>query len=145
MWRAASLLLGLFSIWVAMATPVAVLDERMLTAHMVQHLLLMTIAPPLIWLGTPAHVWASSTARWALLRKFGKAAGNPTFCWLAATATLVGWHTPAAFRLRMQSGATAYNGAGVLSGYRAALLVARISTLAAMVDPSLPVSCDLAV
>src|ERR1700741_5469590 len=52
-WRAASFLLGLFFTWIAAASPVASFDGRMLTAHMVQHLLLMTFAPPLIWLGEP--------------------------------------------------------------------------------------------
>src|ERR1700739_3230270 len=53
-WRASSFLLGLFLIWVAIGSPVAALDEELLTVHMVQHLLLMTIAPPLIMLGAPA-------------------------------------------------------------------------------------------
>src|SRR5690349_9834839 len=53
-WRAASFCLGLFLIWVAAASPIASFDGRMLTAHMVQHLLLMTFAPPLIWWGAPA-------------------------------------------------------------------------------------------
>jgi cytochrome c oxidase assembly factor CtaG len=96
-WRTASLLLGLLAIWVAMASRVAVLDEKMLTGHMVQHLLLMTIAPPLIWLGAPV-------ARWPRVQKLGRVVGNPAFCWLAATAVLVGWHAPAAFLLAMQSG-----------------------------------------
>ena len=52
-WRAASFLVGLFSIWAAVASPLAMLDHELLTAHMVQHLLLMTLAPPLIWLGAP--------------------------------------------------------------------------------------------
>ncbi|MBV9745006.1 MAG: cytochrome c oxidase assembly protein, partial [Acidobacteriia bacterium] len=93
--RTISLLLGLLSILVAMASPVAVLDDRMLTAHMAQHLLLMTVAPPLIWLGLPAHLLTRPMARWA---------GHPVFCWLAATVALVGWHTPAGFRFGMQSG-----------------------------------------
>ena len=50
-WRAGSFLLGLLFIWIAMASPLAVRDHEMLTAHMVQHLLLMTLAPPLILLG----------------------------------------------------------------------------------------------
>ncbi len=50
-WRAGSFLLGLLLIWIAMASPLAVRDHEMLTAHMVQHLLLMTLAPPLILLG----------------------------------------------------------------------------------------------
>src|SRR5260370_41873579 len=52
-WRAASFFLGLFCAWVAAASPISSLDGKMLTAHMVQHLLLMTFAPPLIWLGAP--------------------------------------------------------------------------------------------
>src|ERR1700740_3751081 len=54
-WRAVSFLLGLFLIWVAMASPIAALDHQLLTVHMLQHLLLMTLAPPLIWLGAPAR------------------------------------------------------------------------------------------
>ncbi|HUA59716.1 MAG TPA: cytochrome c oxidase assembly protein [Verrucomicrobiae bacterium] len=90
MLRTASLLLGLLVIGVAMASPVAALDHRMLTAHMVQHLLLMTIAPPLVFLGAAPQ--------------FRRLAPQPAICWLAATAVLVGWHIPAAFRFGMQSG-----------------------------------------
>src|SRR5258707_4243597 len=52
-WRAISFFLGLSLTWAAVASPIASFDENMLTAHMVQHLLLMTFAPPLIWLGEP--------------------------------------------------------------------------------------------
>jgi putative membrane protein len=44
--------IGLLFIWIATASPLAALDHEMLTVHMVQHLLLMTLAPPLILLGT---------------------------------------------------------------------------------------------
>src|ERR1700758_1599999 len=50
-WRAASFLVGLFMIWAAVASPFAALDHELLTVHMAQHLLLMTFAPPLIWIG----------------------------------------------------------------------------------------------
>src|SRR5215469_13423721 len=52
-WRAFSFVVGLFLIWIAIASPMAALDHELLTAHMLQHLLLMTLAPPLIWLGEP--------------------------------------------------------------------------------------------
>src|SRR5215470_16422842 len=52
-WRAGSFLGGLSLIWVAVASPISTLDHELLTVHMVQHLLLMTLAPPLIWLGAP--------------------------------------------------------------------------------------------
>src|SRR5262249_4669438 len=52
-WRAVSFYAGLGSAWLAVASPIGGGDGRLLTFHMVQHLLLMTIAPPLIFLGEP--------------------------------------------------------------------------------------------
>src|SRR5262249_1980036 len=108
-WRATSFFLGLFFTWIAVASPVASFDDKMVTAHMVQHLLLMTFAPPLIWLGSPVMPFlrglptARALFRWPLLHKLGWALGNPALCWLAAAAALVAWHVPALFRLGMQS------------------------------------------
>ena len=105
-WRAASFLLGLFFTWVAAASPVATFDDRMLTAHMVQHLLLMTFAPPLIWLGEPVTLLLPVLPQ-ALWRPpwhwVGRVLGQPAFCWLSAAAALVVWHVPALLRLGMQS------------------------------------------
>src|SRR5690349_18223803 len=100
-WRACSFSLGLLATWVAVVSPVASLDSHMLTAHMIQHLLLMTIAPPLIWLGEP--LTAAWPARWPFPKPVGRLVGHPAFCWLAAAAALVVWHVPAIFRLGMQS------------------------------------------
>jgi putative membrane protein len=108
--------IGLFLIWVAVASPVAALDMELLTAHMVQHVLLMTFAPPLIWLGDPLKVlshglpqtfvhWVRPLLRRPSAQQLGKGLTQPVFCWLAATAALVGWHLPAMFSLGMQSGA----------------------------------------
>jgi cytochrome c oxidase assembly factor CtaG len=74
----------------------------MLTGHMVQHLVLMTIAPPLIWLGAPATLLARF-GRWPAMQRVGRLLGHPVFCWSAAAATLVAWHVPALFRLGMES------------------------------------------
>src|SRR5215469_8257502 len=57
-WRACSFLTGLALTWVASASPFSSLDHELLTVHMLKHLLLMTLAPPLIWLGDPARVWS---------------------------------------------------------------------------------------
>ena len=100
-WRAASFVVGLLFTWVAIASPVASFDDRMLTGHMVQHLLLMTFAPPLIWLGEP--LMTMRPARWSFPKSLGRLLGHPAFCWLAAAAALVAWHVPALFRLGMQS------------------------------------------
>lgn len=114
-WRAASFLVGLLSIWLAIGSPLALLDEQFLTVHMIQHLLLMTIAPPLIWLGAPAlpllhglpqgfvQAVAGPLLRRGPVQRLGRTMGRPTFCWLAATAALIGWHVPAAFTLALRS------------------------------------------
>jgi len=113
-WRAGSFLVGLFLIWAALASPIGAFDHQLLTAHMVQHLLLMTFAPPLIFLGAPVmgllHGLPQSVRaaigplfRWAPVQQLGSGLAQPVFCWLAATAALVVWHVPAAFTLGMQS------------------------------------------
>src|SRR6266478_1444403 len=56
-WHAGGFILGLFLIWLAIASPLSALDHESLTAHMVQHLLLMTFAPPLILLGAPVKTF----------------------------------------------------------------------------------------
>jgi cytochrome c oxidase assembly factor CtaG len=108
-WRGASFFLGLICVWVAAASPVASLDGNMLTAHMAQHLLLMTLAPPLIWLGSPVPPLLYSLPSGILrrlrpwTRSLGRTLGHPAFCWFSAAAVLVAWHVPALFRLGMES------------------------------------------
>ena len=108
--RAVSFVVGLLLIWVAIASPVAALDHELLTVHMLEHLLLMTLAPPLIWLGEPiralVHGLPESSLRMVhrpLLRKLARLCGRPQFCWLAAAAALVMWHIPVLFALGMRS------------------------------------------
>jgi putative membrane protein len=116
-WRVISFSLGLFLIWMAVGSPLAALDEQMLTVHMIQHLLLMSFAAPLILLGLPVtpflqglpHQFAQAVVgplfRWPPVQGLGRMLVRPTFSWLAATATLVGWHIPAIFTLALRSGA----------------------------------------
>lgn len=114
-WRAGSFLLGLFLIWLAAGSPLSEFDEQLLTVHMAQHLLLMTLAPLLILLGSPImpllhglprHFVQSCLApvfRYPPVQRLGRLLSNPALCWLAAVAALVGWHVPAAFTLALQS------------------------------------------
>jgi putative membrane protein len=114
-WRVASFLQGLFFIWLALASPIAALDHDLLTLHMVQHLLLMIIAAPLIWLGVPTktpqnglprrfvETFLAPISRWSPMRRLGNALANPIVCWLTASATLIGWHVPTLFALGLHS------------------------------------------
>jgi cytochrome c oxidase assembly factor CtaG len=119
-WGAPGFLGGLLVIWTAMGSPLAMGDEAMLTVHMVQHLLLMTIAPPLILLSAPVLALVRGLPGrppGRQLRRFiaervdafatrgsGPTYGQLTVCWLAATATLAIWHVPAPFALAWRSG-----------------------------------------
>jgi putative membrane protein len=113
-WRAASLVLGLMLIWVATASPLAALDHALLTAHMVQHLLLMTLAPPLILLGVPGRAFVYGLPRRVvqvlgqLFRSTGlhpvwSALTHAAICWLGAASALVAWHIPAVFVIGLRS------------------------------------------
>src|SRR6267143_4850432 len=53
-WRVAAFVAGLFSLWVALGSPLATLDHQLLTVHMMKHLLMMTVGAPLILLGAPS-------------------------------------------------------------------------------------------
>jgi cytochrome c oxidase assembly factor CtaG len=114
-WQLGVFLCGVISIMSAVNPPLAALDHRMLSMHMVQHLLLMTIGPPLILLGNPflsfRRGFPSSFVpfvlnrflRWAPTGWLESLLTNLLFCWLIATAVLIGWHLPKAFELAMQS------------------------------------------
>jgi putative membrane protein len=113
-WRAGSFVLGLLLIWIATASPLAALDHEMLTAHMVQHLLLMTLAPPLILLGIPRKPLAHGLPQRFLrairrplrseaTRQFASVVTHPALCWFAAASTLVVWHIPSVFMLSLRS------------------------------------------
>src|SRR2546423_959877 len=51
--RPAAFLGGLSAIFLALASPIEPFASLLLQVHMVQHLLLMVAAPPLVWLGAP--------------------------------------------------------------------------------------------
>ena len=44
---------SLAAIYLALASPIEPFSSLLLSVHMVQHLLLMMVAPPLFWLATP--------------------------------------------------------------------------------------------
>ena len=88
-WRTAAIAGGFAALCIAMASPLAHMDHHSLTAHMLQHLLLMLVAAPLILLGAPAIV-----ARWQ---------PGLALCWFAGTLTVVAWHVPTVFALAINS------------------------------------------
>jgi putative membrane protein len=107
---------GLFAFWAAIESPLAALDEELLTVHMAQHILLSLLAPPLILLGAPAlpllygiprpfkvRVGVARLLRSALVRALGRVLAQPAICWIVAIAVFIGWHTPPFFQLGLRS------------------------------------------
>src|SRR5271163_50323 len=113
-WRLAAFFAGIISIWIAIGSPLNAFDDVSLTIHMLQHLLLMSLAPPLILLGAPqlpllhglpqslARGVVSPILRWPPVKRLGDLIANPAFGWLAAAAALLGWHVPAIFSLALR-------------------------------------------
>ncbi len=112
--RLAAFFAGIVCVWAAVGSPLAAFDDVSLTVHMVQHLLLMAVAPPLILLGAPAlpmlrglPQWMARSVvgpfvRWRLVKSLGRFLTNPSICWLAATLALIVWHIPAVFELALR-------------------------------------------
>jgi putative membrane protein len=114
-WRLAAFLAGTVSLWIAVGSPLEAFDDVSLSIHMVQHLLLMAVAPPLILLGAPELPLLRGLPRrisravvgrflsWTPVRRFGRALTDPAVCWLAASAALIVWHVPPVFELALHS------------------------------------------
>src|SRR6266446_9641664 len=114
-WRLIAFLAGLGTVWLAIASPLDAFSGLLLSAHMVQHLLLMSVAPPLILLGAPFLPLLRGLPRkiardgvgpflvWPALRRIGNTITHPLNCWIAMAVTLVAWHTPAAFALALRT------------------------------------------
>ena len=112
-WRLAAFMSGLASVWIAVGSQLATLDHRSLTIHMMKHLVLMTVAAPLILAGAPAfplvcglpkvfikshRPLAGVPAQW-----FERCLRHPELSWLAGTVAVIGWHLPIAFQFAMRS------------------------------------------
>jgi cytochrome c oxidase assembly factor CtaG len=114
-WRAASFLTGLFLLWVALASWVDTFSAFVLTAHMLQHMILMMAAPPLILLGSPlipivrglprfaAREFAGPFLNWPLANRLGNWLSNPVFALVLIGVVNFAWHTPRLYELALGS------------------------------------------
>ena len=113
--RLVAFLAGMLSLWMAIGSPLSAFDEASLTVHMVQHILLMLVVPPLVLLGAPSlpllhglPQWFVRTTlgpvlRWRPVRDLGTFLTHPIVCWILASIALVAWHVPPAFDLALRS------------------------------------------
>jgi putative membrane protein len=114
--RTVAFVAGLVTIVLALDSPIDGYAEQLFWVHMVQHVLLLVVAPPLILLGRPwPRMWLAlplgmrtsvgrsvARGRWtAPLR----ALARPLPAWILFNATLVVWHIPFAYNATLTSNA----------------------------------------
>jgi cytochrome c oxidase assembly factor CtaG len=84
----------------ATASPLAHLDDAHLTGHMLQHLLIMTVAAPLLLLAEPGALLQRSFPRLRALEQLPTP--HPLVCWFAGTLVVLIWHVPPIFAFGMR-------------------------------------------
>lgn len=103
--RYAAFTAGIVTLFSALISPFDTLDDQLFSAHMVQHLLLLMIAPPLLIFGRPALacLWAFPLPARRVIGRVWIRSGlkhvvhalmSPLFVWLLCSAVLWFWHLP---------------------------------------------------
>src|SRR5439155_12344757 len=113
--RLASFLAGLAAMVIAIASPLDAFAGLLLTAHIIQHLLLLLIVPPLLLSGAPylpllrglpsrfvKHGLGPFPA-WPALWGWGRRLTHPLACWLGFVVNGVAWQVHAMFYLDILS------------------------------------------
>src|SRR5579863_1319092 len=113
--RLAAFFGGLVVLLVALESPLDAFSGLLLQAHMVQHLLLLMVAPPLLLLGQAVIPLLRGLPRWVFkdalgpfigsreLRQVGRAGVHPVVTWCVFTCVLIVWHLPRAYELGLES------------------------------------------
>ena len=112
--RLAAFLFGLAILWLAIGSPMDGFADALLSAHMVEHLLLMSFVPPLLLLGDPQVPLLRGLPRIVTvrllgplfrlkaLRALGRFLTRPLVAWLAMNLIFLGWHVPSAYDFALE-------------------------------------------
>jgi putative membrane protein len=113
--QAASFCAGLVTIVIALDSPIDYYADELFWVHMVQHILLLTVAPPLFLLGRPwPRMWRAlplrsrtqlartvAQARWTAPIR---ALSRPWPAFILFNVTIVAWHIPGAYDATLRYG-----------------------------------------
>lgn len=99
-WRTATYLSGVAAIAVVLLGPFGAFDDTFFWAHMVQHMVLMMLAAPLLLIGSPGllalrAVPPAARRRWVvpvIRSRVAMALTHPVVTWLLLAGTLLGTH-----------------------------------------------------
>lgn len=114
-WRLSCFLGGVAALLIAVASPLDTLSGSLLFMHMAQHFVLMSIAPPLVVLGTPVVPLLRGLPRWLIrgplkpifasgvLPELEAFLTRPAVAWLLMNIAYIGWHIPVAYETALAS------------------------------------------
>jgi len=114
-WQVTAFSGGLLALFIALISPLDALSEALFSAHMVQHLLLMMVAAPLLVLGAPPVAlgwalpqrWRASVAQWwhrrTALRSLWQILAHPLVVWGLYMSALWIWHLPLLYEAALRS------------------------------------------
>lgn len=105
---------GLTALFLALASPIEPFAALLLQVHMLQHLLLMMVAPPLLWLGAPLFPLLRGLPRAGrravapffrapLPRQLFGRLTHPVAAWLLFVCATWFWHAPSVYQLALRS------------------------------------------
>ncbi len=115
-WRARCFAGALVALGIALVSPLDALASALASAHMVQHVLLLLVAAPLLALSAPSSTLLRgsplavrrASGRWR--RRLGLTQGslhalqNPTVVWLLHVATVWFWHAAVPYGAALENG-----------------------------------------
>ena len=113
--RLAFYLTGSATLAIALISPLEALDDRLLITHMLQHLLLLLVAPPLLLLGAPqiplvraippalAKLTIGVIAKSRTCRRLLDSIAHPVGALTLFSLVMLGWHLPGPFQLALRS------------------------------------------
>lgn len=93
-WRLAAFVGGILALLIALVSPIAALGERMFVWHMIQHILLVDLAPVLLLGGATQALLEPITARAQHFRRILRLLALPISGVLLYAGALWAWHIP---------------------------------------------------
>jgi putative membrane protein len=113
--RLAAFLGGLALLWIVVASPMDGFADALLTAHMIEHLLLMSAIPMLLLYGLPVvpllRGLPRPVLRWVVgplvrvtaLRRVAEWLVTPAVAWLGMNVAYLAWHIPIAYNYALEN------------------------------------------
>jgi putative membrane protein len=113
-WQAWCFAAGQGALFIALVSPLDSLGGALFSAHMLQHVVLMIVAAPLLVLGVPLipflwalpPVWRARVGGWTrlpLVRRVWRPLSRPVGAWTLHAAAIWVWHAPALYQATLYS------------------------------------------